>query len=364
MEVCSLGGGPGNDAAGWVAANAQWLGFVPAAATHTQGDHDTAAARDALKAARQEAAAAAAALAKAEERSAQHERRAKSTAAKAVHLRDTATAAAELVAAASANSPNPSACHARASSKAHSASKDADTAAAAAASALSVATEAKAEAAAAIARNEAAKAALAQALHKKPRTNAGGDPTAEDEQSSTTLRLHVSLLDREPQWKHYTSTLARYFEPMGASVDFSPCDVVASMGDDCQAEVTLKLSRADLLIFSYVCHETSHAAAANDWSFYRGLATRCKSGTVLLFFDIIGRSSQCFDDLTAAMRDEISRSGAREQGRRAKSKSCRLERIPLPEGLGTSLHSEIMMLYVRGLEGSEERSARVAIPLQ
>ena len=124
----------------------------------------------------------------------------------------------------------------------------------------------------------------------------GGDPTAEDEQSSTTLRLHVSLLDREPQWKHYTSTLARYFEPMGASVDFSPCDVVASMGDDCQAEVTLKLSRADLLIFSYVCHETSHAAAANDWSFYRGLATRCKSGTVLLFFDIIGRSSQCFDD--------------------------------------------------------------------
>ena len=70
--------------------------------------------------------------------------------------------------------------------------------AAAAASALSVATEAKAEAAAAIARNEAAKAALAQALHKKPRTNAGGDPTAEDEQSSTTLRLHVSLLDREP----------------------------------------------------------------------------------------------------------------------------------------------------------------------
>ena len=362
MEVCSLGGGPGNDAAGWVAANAQWLGFVPSAATHTQREGFTSAARDELKLARQEAATAGAGLAKAEERSAQHERRAKSTAEKAERLRAAATAAAELVVAPSACSPSPSACDAKAKSKAFKASKDADAADAVAASALSVATSAKAHAVAAAARNEAAKAALVQALHKKPQTNAGDDPTADNEQSSARLRLHVSLLDREPQWKHYTSTLARYFEPMGASVDFSPCDVVVNLGGDCQTDVALKVSRAHAIIFSYVCHETSHAAAANGWAFYRGLAKLCKAGTLLLFFDIIGRSSQCFRDLTAAMCDEINLSGARGQG----CQSPRLVRVPLPEGLDQSLHSEIMMLYVCDSEGVDTAEVTVGavVPLQ
>ena len=54
---------------------------------------------------------------------------------------------------------------------------------------------------------------------------------------------------------------------------FEVCDVAAA-GGACSDAVMAALGRADALIFAFVLHETSLAAEAADWAFYRALGRR------------------------------------------------------------------------------------------
>jgi len=188
----------------------------------------------------------------------------------------------------------------------------------------------------------------------------GRDPNEE----ATGPRLCISLMDYEPQWKAYTTTLAGLFAPE-ASVEFHTCNVIEPIreircqGDDhCDAEsrhdsddsvstgctresagsnlpMVAALPCADLFVFAYVVHETSKAASSADWSFYKDLGLQCKPGAVLVFADVMGHSAQVFADVHAAMLSAMQ-----------SAKDCRtVVRLPTPDTTA-SLRSEIMVLQV------------------
>ena len=322
LEVCSVGGGPGTDAAGLVAANSRWLGFAPGGGAWAT-EADTADEKRAHAAVRAAAAEAAKAAAVARERSEAHAKRARSTAAKAASLREAAVTAAASASAAAA-------------AKATAACDKAEAAAAAAAESAAAAASA---ASAAEAKHKAAAADLALAVSARE----GGGEGGAGRDGEAAVSLHVSLLDNEAQWKSYTATLGRTFAPHGATVDFGVCDVTAPLAA-CSDAVAATLARADALLFAFVCHETSRASAAADWAFYRELRRSCKLGAVLIFTDVVGHSAQCFDEVHAAMA-----SGA-EDGRAVR-------RLPLAAGLGEALHAELMVLHVAKHSGPAAQAA-------
>ena len=132
LEVCSVGGGPGTDAAGVVVANQRWLGFRAGSAR--------SAPPAALTAARAAAAEAAKVAATARERSEAHARRAAATADKAGSLREeeaTALAAAAASPAAAARALKATAACDKAAAAAAAAAASATAAAATAAAAAS-----------------------------------------------------------------------------------------------------------------------------------------------------------------------------------------------------------------------------------
>jgi hypothetical protein len=330
LEVCSVGGGPGTDAAGVVVANQRWLGFRAGSAR--------SAPPAALTAARAAAAEAAKVAATARERSEAHARRAAATADKAGSLREEEATAL----AAAAASP---AAAARAL-KATAACDKAAAAAAAAAASATAAAEATAAADGRLAAAAAAVAPLAAAANEGGVGGAGGEAEA-----VAAAPLHLSLLDLEPQWKSYTHTLAQLFAPRGASVGFEVCDV-ATAGGACSDAAIATLGRADLLIFAFVLHETSLAAEATDWGFYRALGHRCKAGAVLIFADVIGRAAQCFAQVQSAMAAGLTHqamagwlaNGLDGDGGGGGRRELRC--VPLADGLGLALHAELMVLHV------------------
>jgi hypothetical protein len=89
----------------------------------------------------------------------------------------------------------------------------------------------------------------------------------------------------------------------------------------------------DLFLCAYVVHETSAAGAAGGWSFWRGLARTCKLGAVLVFADVVGRSAQAFGAVHAAMQESGALAG------RA------VVRVAAPDAT-EALHSEVMVLHV------------------
>jgi len=347
--VCSVGGGPGTDAAGIVAANARWLGFGRGGGgAHQQtpreaggGAGDAASGRAAVGAARAAVAAAGKAAATARERRDAHEKRARATAARA----SAAAAAASTVGDA-------------ASAKAEADAQHAATAAKAAAEAA-----ASAEAA-----HATATAELSSVLGEAgggggttaPKPPATDVPASDDGDDAP---LHISLLDNEPQWKSYTATLQRHFAPRGATVDFGLCDVAHADGlEGCSEAVAGRLRSADLFVFAFVCHETSTAAAAAGWAIYRQLARQCKSGAVLIFADVVGRSAGCFEQVHAAMERGLAEGEAGDEGeeREAEGEGRPLQRgggrvvrrVPLPEELGRGLHADLMLLHVARTEAA------------
>jgi len=347
LEVCSVGGGPGTDAAGVVAANQRWLGFRAGGAR--------SAPPAALTAARAVVAEAAKAAATARERSEAHARRAAATADKVSSLREAEATAL----AAAATSP---AAAARAL-KATAACDKAAAAAAAAADSATAAAEATAAADGRLAAATAAVAPLAAAAKEGGAGSAAGSAAgggaggaaggaSGDSDAVAAAPLHLSLLDLEPQWKSYTHTLAQLFAPRGASVGFEVCDVAAA-GGACSDATIATLGRADALIFAFVLHETSLAAEATDWAFYRALGHRCKAGAVLIFADVIGRAAQCFAQVQSsmaeglahqAMADWLANRGSGGDGGSGGRRELR--RVPLADGLGLALHAELMVLHI------------------
>ena len=361
LTVCSVGGGPGTDAAGVVAANALLLGFLPAAAQAAVSTAESALSDIAAsyRVARKIAADTQAASALAEKRRAAHGRRAASRRAEV----DAAAGASATAAAAAAANGDGSAtakqreATGRAAVKALGTLERARETAAAADECLArseVAADAAGAAADAAATAErASKKALvsgrrraADAAAATPDTPGGGVGGGERERA----RLHISLLDFEPQWGAYEPTLAELFRPLHATVDFSTCDVCAPLSEveaplkaaamttrwAANRSAAAKLHGADLLVFAYVCHETSRAAALSGHAFYCDLAVGAQPGALLLFADVQGRSASALAAVHAAMEGAVAARGA---GRR-------IARVPLDPGVEASLRSDLMLLHV------------------
>jgi hypothetical protein len=130
------------------------------------------------------------------------------------------------------------------------------------------------------------------------------------------------------------------FAPLGASVDFAVCNVVKPLTEGTAAAT--KIASADCLIFSYVCHETSRAAAGASWPFYAALGRECKLGAVLVFADVLDRAAACFDEVHAAIARGLSTGADGGEGGTGRA----VVRAALPPGIGRALHAELMVLHV------------------
>ncbi|GIQ83199.1 hypothetical protein KIPB_004478 [Kipferlia bialata] len=139
------------------------------------------------------------------------------------------------------------------------------------------------------------------------------------------LRLH--LLDYEATWRSYLGALQTLYAPLNCTLGFGRCDVTQpllalpdeeSLDPDAPyvyrprplntglAGVNGVLSTADLHLFSYVCHETSRAAEAGGYAYYRDLVSIAKPGTLFLFFDVQQRSESVYNCIEAAMRTALA----------------------------------------------------------
>lgn len=171
--------------------------------------------------------------------------------------------------------------------------------------------------------------------------------------------LEITLLDIEPQWRAYTGTLNRFMETRGASVSFALCDVCNGLPQphtrrtDAQVDssfseriaenapihleglaldngrAAVHLAAADLILLCYVAHETSFMARQSGWAFYHTLAISAKPGAVFLFMDVGGgRSADAFSEIKAAMTSPGS-----------------VEALSMPVNAAALLRSEVMVLY-------------------
>jgi SAM-dependent methyltransferase len=108
------------------------------------------------------------------------------------------------------------------------------------------------------------------------------------------LDFHCTLYDFERTWKRYLGTLqASVAAVVGDSVtlDFQPCDVTRSLLHEGNRKV-VDVEELDLILFFYVCHETSTAANAQQLVFYKDLAKRCKPGCIVVCTDVTHHSRQ------------------------------------------------------------------------
>ena len=199
LEVCSVGGGPGTDAAGVVAANSHFLGFRPMAATAPLALRAAAAAAAATVTAAKKAKAEADTVSmRCDARRVAHAKRAlKAAASKAA-----TPTAAEII----------------------DGGEDSQRHAAAAASAAAAAARAADEVTRAV-------GAWAAAVEAEKKTK-GAAPAAADASPPppAAAGVRVSLLDSEPQWRAYLPTLSALFAPHGVAVEFGTCDVTAGLG--------------------------------------------------------------------------------------------------------------------------------------
>ena len=171
-----------------------------------------------------------------------------------------------------------------------------------------------------------------------PGTDAAGLVTLRRESlwyQDQVSRFDVTLYDVEPSWKKYLRTLSGHF---GAHVTlaFKPCNVTQGMllnaedgpaeseTDDViqlstqKGEVTddytkyrrkvygqnhhVDVSCTDLLLFFYVCHETSVLSKSRgEWQFYRDLALRAKTGAVVVMADVMGSSAEVLKTILGVM---------------------------------------------------------------
>eukprot|EP00037_Helgoeca_nana_P011369 m.102033 g.102033 ORF g.102033 m.102033 type:complete len:539 (+) comp20791_c0_seq1:228-1844(+) len=399
LLVCSVGGGPGTDAAGLVLANELCLGFFP----HVPLPPDESPTTAAAAAAHTHAESTAAESELCERRREAHIRRtakhhtdldtmrlqcevAETKAARAAELVVSSAATAASAAATPAldegggvDPPVTAAAHAKAAKKAAVASTKAvarsskaaatavtahenlergiaDVAESAASlvrcvAAADAALSAAALASANVAVADAAATAAAAAVIEASRLASDGSDAAR----AAGPRLHIALLDNEPQWRAFEGTLTALFAPKHATCTFTKCDVIepvivvkdprasehieAASHTDHHANVDFcaMVPGADLFVFAYVTHETSAAAASNEHVFYRDLARHAKIGAVMIFADVQGRAATALNDVHAAMVSEIAGDLGGQR---------RIVRLWLGRSILKTLSSDVMILHV------------------
>jgi hypothetical protein len=106
-----------------------------------------------------------------------------------------------------------------------------------------------------------------------------------------TAPLDVCLLDAEGSWKRHLTVLQTLLAPH--TLSFTKGDVTCGMDDVINHSVRHSLTGCGLYLFSYVCHETSRAAARGLHVFYKDLGAQLQPHAVLLFLDVMGHSQAC-----------------------------------------------------------------------
>eukprot|EP00961_Rhodomonas_salina_P214693 2899363-Rhodomonas_salina.1 len=106
------------------------------------------------------------------------------------------------------------------------------------------------------------------------------------------------LYDYEKSWKRYLKTLSDLFAP-AVYLDFQPCDVTQTL--DAEVNRKVEIAEVDLLLFFYVCHETSQR---NKMSFYRDVATRAKEGALVVIADVHSHSRSHLAEVVRCMAEK------------------------------------------------------------
>jgi hypothetical protein len=175
-------------------------------------------------------------------------------------------------------------------------------------------------------------------------------------------RLNCALLDLEPQWKAYVQPLGKLMAPKGVDVSFHTCDVTAELAAGTvqgkNKGVAELVQAADLLVFSYVCNETSLKSQQSGWTFYKSLATLCRPGALLLFADVMQHSQPALAAVSAAVEQACAETG----------RSRRLRKLAVPPD--HRLQSQLMVLCIEQeqphqlLPPGDEPAPRPVPPLQ
>ena len=111
------------------------------------------------------------------------------------------------------------------------------------------------------------------------------------------------LYDFEKSWKRYTSTLETAFVQVGrVSLQFFPCDVTRGVDD--YANFKVEIQGVSLLLFFYVCHETSILSRKGKMAFYKDISIRADRGAVVIMADVKGHSAQDLSFAADAMKGE------------------------------------------------------------
>lgn len=123
--------------------------------------------------------------------------------------------------------------------------------------------------------------------------------------------FHCMLYDREKTWKRYLKVLQSVFGEK-VLLDFAPCDVTQSLGAGTNQRVSVE--NCDLLLFFYVCNETSVQTAASEYAFYTELAMSAKPGCLVVIADVMLHSELAISNVVSAIRatracDEVAVDG-------------------------------------------------------
>lgn len=123
-----------------------------------------------------------------------------------------------------------------------------------------------------------------------------GDP------QRANIRFSCTLYDYEATWKRYTKTLAGLFQPTVADLCFHPCNVTVPLNDAENRKVDV--GGVQLLLFFYVCHETSLLARKGGHQFYSDVARQATDGAIVIIADVTDRSRADLQLVADAMAKE------------------------------------------------------------
>lgn len=116
---------------------------------------------------------------------------------------------------------------------------------------------------------------------------------------SAQHRVRCSLLDFEPTWHRYTTTLHKIFQEQHAEVhvDFARCDVTDALEAETNRDAVSLVSGGHLHVFAYVCNETSVASQTSENVFYRDFVKSATCGAFMLFLDVEEYAAVVYDGI-------------------------------------------------------------------
>lgn len=133
-----------------------------------------------------------------------------------------------------------------------------------------------------------------------PGTDASGLVWLQQERHPSTT-FYCTLYDREPTWKRYVQLLGQLFASAGkVCLNSAVCDVTTKL--DHNSNYKVDLADVDLMLFFYVCHETSSLASQAGHCFYADVARLAKPGAVVVIADVMQHSQSAIAEVVSPMQ--------------------------------------------------------------